>query len=136
MIIKKDIQTYHKKYSKSKLSKTKYTKFHKSKLHNDKLHKSKNEQNAIFLKNEQIELLLLFSTLINYFILLRKTNASRHIYKHKIIELLKDLRNNNKYIPTNTTDKQINTLYKAIYFIFTNIIIELENILRYMKERM
>ena len=65
--------------------------------------------------------------LINYFIFLRKTNAARIIYKHKIIELLKNLRDNNKFIPSNTTDKQLNSLYNSIYTIFTNIITELEN---------
>ena len=147
MITKKHIKTYRKKYyrsklSKSKLSTSKYTRNYKNKHNKSKgtqyLKHIQHKQSIapppiILLKDEQVELLLLFSTLINYFILLRKTNASRHIYKHKIIELLKDLRKNNKFIPSNTTDKQINSLYDSIYILFMGVIIELENVQKQYK---
>jgi len=83
----------------------------------------------ILLEDKQIEILLLFSILINYFILLKKNNASRKIYKIKIIDLLKDLRKNNKYLPENTTDAQINILYNQIYKYFNNILNSIKKIL-------
>lgn len=83
----------------------------------------------VLLENQQIELLLLFSILINYFILFKQHNASKKIYKKNIINLLKDLRNNNKYIPINTTDTQIYILYKKLDTYFNKILTSLKNIL-------
>ncbi len=88
---------------------------------------SKHKTHTIILKDNKVELLLLFSTLINYFILLKQNNASRTIYKKKIIELLKVLRKNNKLIHNDTTDKEINNMYISIYKYFTQIIQNLYN---------
>ncbi len=87
----------------------------------------KHKTHTIILKDNKVELLLLFSTLINYFILLKQNNASRTIYKKKIIELLKVLRKNNKLIHNDTTDKEINNMYISIYKYFTQIIQNLYN---------
>ncbi len=87
----------------------------------------KHKTHTIILKDNKVELLLLFSTLINYFILLQQNNASRYIYKKKIIELLKVLRTNNKLIHNETTDKEINNMYISIYKYFTQIIQNLYN---------
>lgn len=95
-----------------------------------KTHKnSSSKKKLVLLEEKQVELLLLFSILINYFILLKKNNASRKIYKNKIIDLLKDLRKNNKYLPENTTDTQINILYNQFYKYFNNILNSINNIL-------
>ena len=104
---------------------------HKTYIKKDKT-KSTIKNNAkalILLKQNQVELLLLFSILINYFILL-KTHKNKIFYKHKIIELLKDLRKNNKYISITTTDVQINNLCKSISKYFNNILTSFEDISR------
>jgi len=101
----------------------------KSKIRYKTQKNSDSKKTIVLLEDKQVELLLLFSILINYFILLKKNNASRKIYKNKIIDLLKDLRKNNKYLPENTTDAQINILYNQIYKYFNNILNSIENIL-------
>lgn len=87
------------------------------------------KKTIVLLEDKQVEILLLFSILINYFILLKKNNAPRKLCKIKIINLLKNLRKNNKYLPENTTDTQINILYNQIYKYFNNILNSIENIL-------
>ena len=82
----------------------------------------KNKQNILLLKSDKVELLLLFSTFVNYFILLKECNASRMIYKKKIIEVLLKLRSNNKLIHKNTSNADINKSYILIYKYFTKII--------------
>jgi hypothetical protein len=143
MVIKKHIMKHNTKHNtkhNAKHNRFIFPKSRKNKIYQNKTKKTKNtkktnktntskaQQPIILLKDNQVELLLLFSTLVNYFILLRNSNASRYIYKNKIIELLKDLRNNNKFIPNNTTDKQIIALYDHIYIVFTNLIKDLENL--------
>jgi hypothetical protein len=86
-----------------------------------------NDKAIILLKQNEVELLLLFSILINYFIL-KKQHNNKILYKNKIIGLLKNLRKNNKYISIHTTDVQINNLYKSINKYFNNILISFENI--------
>ena len=88
---------------------------------------SKHKTHIIILKENKVELLLLFNTLVNYFILLKQNNASRITYKKKIIELLKVLRTNNKIIHNDTTDTDINNMYISIYKYFTQIIQNLYN---------
>jgi len=88
---------------------------------------SKHKTHTIILKENKVELLLLFNTLVNYFILLKQNNASRTIYKKKIIDLLKVLRTNNKLIHNDTTDTDINNMYISIYKYFTQIIQNLYN---------
>ena len=88
---------------------------------------SKHKTHTIILKENKVELLLLFNTLLNYFILLKQNNASRITYKKKIIELLKVLRTNNKLIHNDTTDTDINNMYISIYKYFTQIIQNLYN---------
>ena len=66
---------------------------------------TKNSKKTLFNNNNnKIELLLLFSTLLNYFILLNTNNVSSDIYKDKIVNLLKALRTNNRLISNDTTD--------------------------------
>jgi hypothetical protein len=82
---------------------------------------------VIKLSKNKVELLLLFSTLINYYILLQKTSSSRITYKTKIINLLKDLRHNNKYISKDITDKELNAIYKSLENVFSNILKQIEH---------
>jgi len=105
------------------------TKKYSSRHNNSTLNKniSKRVSNRfIKLSKNKVELLLLFSTLINYYILLQKTSSSRITYKTKIINLLKDLRQNNKYISKDTTDKELNAIYKSLENVFSNILKQIE----------
>jgi len=112
---------------KSKSKTRKYSSRYNILSTNTTLNKKHSKRNTtIKLSKNKIELLLLFSTLINYYILLNKTSSSRIAYKNKIINLLKDLRQNDKYISKHTTDKEINAIYKSLENIFSNILKQIE----------
>lgn len=102
---------------------------HSSRHNNSTLNKNISKlvsKRVIKLSKNKVELLLLFSTLINYYILLQKTSSSRITYKTKIINLLKDLRQNNKYISKDTNDKELNAIYKSLENAFSNILKQIE----------
>lgn len=80
----------------------------------------------ITLPIQKIELLLLFSTLINYHILLKSLSKSTSFYKKHTLNLLNNLRQNNKYIPNTTTDSELLAIYKSLTKIFDIILIEIE----------
>uniref|UniRef100_A0A6C0F0N3 Uncharacterized protein n=1 Tax=viral metagenome TaxID=1070528 RepID=A0A6C0F0N3_9ZZZZ len=67
------------------------------------------------LSHDQIEFLLFFRVIINYFLLLINHNTKPNIIKQTIVNLLKEIRNHNKYINKNTTDSQLDILYKKLY---------------------
>jgi hypothetical protein len=72
--------------SKSKSKTRKYSSRYNKLSTNTTLNKKHSKRNTtIKLSKNRIELLLLFSTLINYYILLNKTSSSRIAYKNKII---------------------------------------------------
>lgn len=65
----------------------------------------------INLQKSQIEFLLLFSILVNYFILFRQNKISKKEIKTRIMDLLKTIRNNNKFISKDTTDTELENMY-------------------------
>jgi len=77
--------------------------------------KTKKQSREFKLSNDQIEMLFFFRIIINYFLLLINHNTKPIIIKETILNLLKEIRNHNKYINKNTTDDQIEILYKKLY---------------------
>ena len=79
--------------------------------------KNKNLDNVIYLdlSLEQIEFILMYSSIINHLLLLIRNKIPIHIIKETIINLFKDLRNHNHYINKNTSDYQLDILYKKLY---------------------
>ena len=89
--------------------------------------KHNNTTKAIILENNKVEILLLFSTLLNYFILLNTSSISNNIYKDNVMKLLNTLRTNNKIISKDTTDNELNNIYNSINNYFNQIINILNN---------
>jgi len=120
MITKKHTKSKHtkSKHTKSKHTKSKYTKNTK---HNDYLSlnkiKTKNLENILYLNltKNQIEFILMYSTIINHLLLLIKNNIPKSKIKETIINLFKDLRKHNYYINKNISDVQLNILFKKLY---------------------
>ena len=77
--------------------------------------KTKKQIIKVKLSNNQIEFLLFFRVIINYFLLLINHNTKPSIIKETIVNLLKEIRNHNNYINKNTTDSQLDILYKKLY---------------------
>ena len=79
--------------------------------------KNKNLDNVIYLdlSLEQIEFILMYSSIINHLLLLIRNKIPNRIIKETIINLFKDLRNHNHYINKNTSDYQLDILYKKLY---------------------
>ena len=65
--------------------------------------------------SKQIELLLLYSTIINHLLLLLKNKIPYDMIEYIMISLFKDIRKHNKFISKNTTDNELN-------IIFTNLL--------------
>jgi len=61
------------------------------------------------------EIYILIHIITNEIIFLLKQNNSKKYIKTKIIKLLKDIRNNNKLINKNTTDKELILFFNSIY---------------------
>lgn len=82
-------------------------------------HNIKNTQTLypvkINLTEKQIEILLLYSSIINHFLFLMKNDIPKPIIKKTIISLFKDLRNHNQFINKNTTDKQLDIIFNKLY---------------------
>lgn len=75
----------------------------------------RNQLIKVKLSHDQFEFLLFFRVIINYFLLLINHNTKPSIIKQTIVNLLKEIRNHNKYININTTDFQLDILYKKLY---------------------
>ena len=99
-----------KKKIKSKSSKSKQS---KSK-HSKSKHKRKNNINAN-IPLEKIELLFLFNVIIDTFLLLLHYNTPKKQIKLHILNIFKDLRNNNKIINKSTKDEYLETLFNKLY---------------------
>ena len=99
-----------KKNIKNKLGKTKKTKKY------EKI-KNKNLNNVLYLKLtiEQIEFMLMYSSIINHILLLIRNKIPVSKIKETITNLFKDLRNHNQYINKNTTDSQLDFLFTKLY---------------------
>ena len=103
-----------KKNIKNKLGKT--TKSNISSLNKNKI-KNKNLNNVLYLKLtiEQIEFMLMYSSIINHILLLIRNKIPVSKIKETITNLFKDLRNHNQYINKNTTDSQLDFLFTKLY---------------------
>ena len=79
--------------------------------------KNKNLDNVLNLNLtiEQIEFMLMYSSIINHILLLIRKKIPVSIIKETITNLFKDLRNHNHYINKNTTDSQLDILFKKLY---------------------
>jgi len=64
---------------------------------------------------EQIEFILLYSTIINYLLLLIKNKIPNIIIKKTILNLFKDIKNHNHFIKKNTSDIQLDILYEKLF---------------------
>ncbi len=70
---------------------------------------------VIKLNSKQVEFLLLFTILINYYLVLIRANNSKRKVKHHIMKLLNDIRNNDKFIKKTTTDKELSDAFDRWY---------------------
>ena len=61
--------------------------------------------------SKQIELLLLYSTIINHLLLLLKNKLPYDVIENTMISLFKDLRNHNKFISKKTTDNDLKIIF-------------------------
>jgi len=107
-------QMFKKKSSKKTNKKTNYNKLSKVKQTNTKCNKDLYTID-LNLTIKQIEFILLYSTIINYLLLLIKNKIPNPIIKSTIINLFKDMKNHNQFIKKNTSDMQINILYEKLF---------------------
>ena len=91
--------------------------------HTKSRHTKKNINN-IKNKINKAELFILFNIITNHIIVLLNKQQSKSKIKRQIIKLLKEIRQNNKSIHKNTTDKELivlfNTIYKQSKIIYEN----------------
>ena len=89
----------------------------RSKIGKSKTGKSKKMVNTKIMKmnKTQIELLLLFHTLILYTTMLYiNNNKSHQLIKKKLLELLKKIKKNNKFIPKDIPDTELENITNTI----------------------
>jgi hypothetical protein len=79
-------------------------------VHANSSKKSIKKANVILVEKTKVEYLLLFNTLLNYYILLVSNNLSNDDIKHRLEELVFQMRDNNKLISRDTTDIQIKNI--------------------------
>lgn len=96
--------------NKPTITKTKINKTKKNKTNYTKLNK-----NTINTKLNKVELSILINIIVNTIILLLTNKQSKTQIKIQIIKLLKDIRQNNKIIKINTTDKELILIFNTIY---------------------
>jgi hypothetical protein len=79
--------------------------------------KNKNLDNVLNLNLtlEQIEFILMYSSIINHILLLIRHKIPVSIIKETITNLFKDLRQHNQYINKNTTDSQLDIIFTKLY---------------------
>jgi hypothetical protein len=79
--------------------------------------KNKNLNNVMYLKLtiDQIEFMLMYSSIINHILLLIRNKIPVSKIKETITNLFKDLRNHNQYINKNTSDSQLDILFTKLY---------------------
>ena len=75
------------------------------------------KQNPVYfnLTIIQIEFMLLYSSIINNILFLTKNDIPKNIIKDTIINLLRELRNHNKFINKNSSDKDLDSLFEKVY---------------------
>ena len=85
--------------------------------------KSIKKTNVILVEKTKVEYLLLFNTLLNYYILLVSNNLSNDDIKHKLQELVFQMRDNNKLISRDTTDIQIKNIVNYLDTFFHQLLL-------------
>jgi hypothetical protein len=110
----------HKKKNKSKKNGAKAESIGKIKLI-QQLNKQK--QKMILVEKTKIEYLLLFNTLLNYYILLVSNNLSNDERKHRLEELALQMRDNNKLISKDTSDIQIKNIVDYLDTFFQQLLL-------------
>ena len=87
------------------------------KTKNQKTKKNNSNYNNINANtiNNKVELSILINIIINTIIVLLTKNKSKKHIKIEIIKLLKNIRQNNKIIKINTTDKELIIIFNSIY---------------------
>lgn len=84
---------------------------------------NKQKQKMILVEKTKVEYLLLFNTLLNYYILLVSNNLSNDDIKHKLEELVFQMRDNNKLISRDTTDIQIKNIVNYLDTFFHQLLL-------------
>ena len=82
---------------------------------NTKSRHTKKNINNIKNKINKAELFILFNIITNHIIVLLNKQQSKSKIKRQIIKLLKEIRQNNKSIHKNTTDKELIVFFNTIY---------------------
>ena len=85
--------------------------------------KSIKKTNVILVEKTKIEYLLLFNTLLNYYILLVSNNLSNDERKHRLEELALQMRDNNKFISKDTSDIQIKNIVDYLDTFFQQLLL-------------
>ncbi len=81
------------------------------------------KQKVVMVEKTKVEYLLLFNTLLNYYILLVSYNISKDERKQKLEELVLQMRNNNKFISRDTSDKQIKNIVNYLDTFFYQLLL-------------
>lgn len=69
----------------------------------------------IKLTEKHVELLLLYTTIINYFLLLINNKVPKNVIKTTILNLFRELRNHNQIINKKTSDYSLEIVYSKLY---------------------
>ena len=85
--------------------------------------KSIKKTNVILVEKTKVEYLLLFNTLLNYYILLVSNNLSNDDIKHRLEELVFQMRDNNKLVSRDTTDIQIKNIVNYLDTFFHQLLL-------------
>jgi len=88
-----------------------------------KKQKQNENQKVIMVEKTKVEYLLLFNTLLNYYILLVSHNVSNDERKQKLEELVLQMRNNNKFISRDTSDIQVKNIVNYLDTFFHQLLI-------------
>jgi hypothetical protein len=109
----------------------------KTRLHSSKhsrIPKGKNkEKRVIMVEKDKIEYLLLFNTLLNYYILLVTNKLPTKTRLLKLEELFRQLQDNDKLISRKTSDLQIKNLVSYLDTFFGQLLILLKQSIKKLK---
>lgn len=80
-------------------------------------------ENVVMVEKTKVEYLLLFNTLLNYYILLVSHNHSNDERKQRLEELILQMRDNNKLISRDTSDIQIKNIVNYMDTFFHQLLL-------------
>lgn len=122
----------------SKLTKTRGSKIiekHSSRMHYRYQQNMKHNFGVIMVEKEKVEYLLLFNTLLNYYIILESQNLSDDEVKIRLENLILQMRNNNKFISRDTSDIQIKNIVNYLHTFFHQLLLLLNQSLKLSKSK-